>query len=217
MINRSLSFILVLFITLSSAALAAGDPMKSLFLFQQKMAKGGSASAMMKMGEMYERGEGVEKSYDNALKMYEKANSAGHAKAKVAIQRLKNSKNKSANNALKAKLKEQQRQKAITAEKKRKQRQAAAARNKEKAERKAANDKALREKSNKAKAAKLAKAKAAKKAKAQADAAKLAKARAAKKARIEAQRKRKESKNPKEGFKSDPCKGKAARLLSICR
>ena len=97
MFTRSLSLTLLLIIAVSSAAYAADDPMKSLFLFQQKMANKGNAQAMMKMGQMYERGDGVKKDYDNAIKMYQQAHDAGHAKAKSSLKRLKNIKKKSAN------------------------------------------------------------------------------------------------------------------------
>lgn len=227
MINKTLLLTLIIFITMTSAAFAAGDPMKSLFLFQKQMADKGNSSAMMKMGVMYERGEGVDISFANALKMYEKANQAGNPKAQVAIQRLKNIKNKSDN---KQKLKAQKKQRALNAAKLKKQRQAAA----QKKAQEAANNKALREKLNKEKAAKAkaaAKAKSARDAKAKAKAEQKAKAKAARDARAQAKiqaakdakaarlaaKKKKESKGKKEGFKSDPCKGKAARLLSICR
>ena len=237
MFTRSLSSILFLIIAISSAAFAADDPMKSLFLFQQKMADNGSAPAMMKMGKMYERGDGVKKDYDKAIKMYQKAHDAGHAKANAALKRLKNIKNKSANiNNRKAKKKEQERRRALAKEKQRKQ-QKVAARKKAQAAKKAANEKAIREAkkkeksaklANEAKAKKLREAKAKKEAKARAalklkaKAAKDAKAKSAREEkaraiRIAAEKKRQETKNPKEGFKSDPCKGKAARLLSICR
>lgn len=237
MFTRSLSSILFLIIAISSAAFAADDPMKSLFLFQQKMADNGSAPAMMKMGKMYERGDGVKKDYDKAIKMYQKAHDAGHAKANAALKRLKNIKNKSANiNNRKAKKKEQERRRALAKEKQRKQ-QKVAARKKAQAAKKAANEKAIREAkkkeksaklANEAKAKKLREAKAKKEAKARAalklkaKAAKDAKAKSAREEkaraiRIAAEKKRQEAKNPKEGFKSDPCKGKAARLLSICR
>ena len=239
MFTRSLSSILFLIIAISSAAFAADDPMKSLFLFQQKMADNGSAPAMMKMGKMYERGDGVKKDYDKAIKMYQKAHDAGHAKANAALKRLKDIKNKSANiNNRKAKKKEQERRQALAKEKQRKQ-QKVAARKKAQAAKKAANEKAIREAKKKEKSAKLAsEAKAKKLREAKAKAKKEAKARAALKLkakgakdakaksareekaraiRIAAEKKRQETKNPKEGFKSDPCKGKAARLLSICR
>ena len=244
-----------MFIATTSAAFAADDPMQSLFLFQQQMAEKGNASAMLKMGEMYERGEGVEKSYDNALKMYKKANEVGDtkakSKAKVAIQRLENSKNKFSTNT-KQIAEDKIKQRALEAEKLQQQREAAAAQNKARAELNAANNKALEEKLNKEKEAKAAaekaklekeakekaaKAKAIKEAKdkaakaekaekekaAKANSEREAKAKAAQEAakakavRIEAEKKRQETNNPQEGFKSDPCKGKAARLLSICR
>ena len=154
MIKRYLSFVFITILLSSSAALAAGDPMKSLFLFQQKMANKGNTSAMMKMGEMYERGEGVKKSDENALKMYEQAKAGGNPKADAAIKRLqgKLSKKTSNNNAKRA---AEEKRKRELAEKQRKEREAAA-------KRKAANDaakaKAAEEKAAKAKAEREAKA-----------------------------------------------------------
>ncbi len=238
MFTRSLSITLILFIALSPAAFAAGDPMKSLFLFQQKMAKKGNPKAMMKVGQMYERGDGVKKDLDKATKMYQKAHDAGNAKAGAALQKLKNLKNKTANiNSRKAKKKQEERLLALKKAKQRKQQEAAAARKKTQAAKKVANVKALREAKNKEKAANIAKEAKAKKIKvakakkeAKAKAAIEAKARALREAkdktareakaravRIAAEKKRQEANNPKAGFKSDPCKGKAARLLSICR
>ena len=42
-------FVVVLAMDVS---MAADDPMKSLFMFQQQMADGGNPAAMMKLGEM---------------------------------------------------------------------------------------------------------------------------------------------------------------------
>lgn len=247
MIKRYLSFVLITLLVTSPAAFAAGDPMKSLFLFQQKMAKKGNTSAMMKMGEMYERGEGVAKSNENALKMYEQAKAGGNPKADTAIQRLKKiTSNKSSNNSKRA-AQEKARQRELAAEKQRKEREAAAKRKaandaakaklaadnaaKAKAEREAKEKAAKEAKANaaKAKAAKEAKAKVAREAKAKAakaKAAREAKAKAAKEAqarakakaaRLAAEKKRKEAQATQEGFKSDPCKGKAARFSSLCK
>lgn len=198
MINTSLSLILILFVVTTPVAFSSDDPMKSLFLFQQKMAKNGNFSAMMKMGLMYERGEGVEKSYDNALKMYQQASDAGYAKAKIAIQRVNNLKNKSTSNK-KRESQEKELQRILAAEKLREQRKVIL-RKKAAETAKAANNKILLNETLKRK--KAAKAKTKTKAKA---------------ARIIAKEKRQPAKKPKEGFKSDPCKSKAARLLSICR
>jgi len=246
MFTRTLSVTLILFMVVSSAAFAAGDPMQSLFLFQKKMADKGSAPAMMQMGQMYERGEGVKKDLNKAIEMYQKADKAGHANAKAAIQKLTGIKNKSNKlDAQKAKKKEEERQRALAKEKQRKQ-QEAAARKKEQDAKNAAKEKAIRDAKNKEKAAKLAneakakklreaKAKANKEAKAKAAKAKAEKAKAAKTAkakaakikaereakaraiRIAAEKKRQEAKNPKEGFNSDACKGKAAKFTSKCR
>ena len=117
MINKSLSLILFVLISTAPAAFAAGDPMKSLFLFQQKMADKGNSSAMMKMGEMYEHGEGVEKNAENALKMYKQADAKGNPKAKAAIQRLSKVKNKSSKKKRLAEENKLKQQRAKAAEK----------------------------------------------------------------------------------------------------
>ncbi|MDY6981338.1 MAG: hypothetical protein SV201_15815, partial [Pseudomonadota bacterium] len=81
--------IVLLGLMLGGVAMAQDDPLKSLFSFQQKMANNGSAGAMMKLGEMYEQGQGTEQSYDKALEMYQKAREAGHSDAQAAIARVK--------------------------------------------------------------------------------------------------------------------------------
>ncbi len=232
MIKHYFSLLLLFtLITTISIASAANDPMKSLFHFQKKMAQSGSSSAMMKMGEMYERGEGTEKNYSKALEMYQKAKIAGHAKAEQAILRLKNRKNKPKRNTSQNKAK----QKKILAEEKIKKKKAlakakAAAEAKKEAERiklekeKAAIQRAkakLRAAAARKKAEKEARLKAAKLreklAKEKIEKANKLKAERAKAAaaRVKAAEKRKAE--TKGAFKSDPCKGKAARLLSICR
>ena len=101
--------------------------MKSLFVFQQKMAEKGNPKAMMKVGQMYERGDGVKKDLDKAIEMYQKAHDAGDAKAGVALQRLNKTKNNTAKiNSRKAKKKEEERLRALKKEKQRKQQEAAA-------------------------------------------------------------------------------------------
>jgi len=238
MIKQYFLLLLILCTCTIPAAFSAGDPMKSLFMFQHKMAKNGSSAAMMKTGEMYERGEGVKKNYDNALMMYKKAKDAGNSQAEKAIQRLNNAKNKSKRNI---KLDDKKREKALADEKLKKKKEIAArARaaklkaNEEKAAKAkaaAVKNKVLEQKAAaianknavKAKAVRLKEAKLREKVqkdKAEKDKAikiKAAKAKAAA-ARIKAAQRRKSKENTKnEAFKSDPCKGKAARLLSICR
>ncbi len=223
-------------------------------MFQQKMAESGITSAMMKMGEMYEKGEGIEKSNANALKMYQQAQAAGYAKATDSIERLKNLINKpnKTTKVNKSKAKPNQNTEAIH------QRQAqAAARTKalKIAKAKAQREKIQKQKRAKARQLKSTKAKAARDAKlraARAKAARDAKLRAAKtkayrkEKALRAAKRAKANKRltravnnvipttdyeedeeetvsietnvtPEKGFKSDPCKSKAARLLSICR
>ncbi len=249
MLYRRLSLILVLLVAIASAAFAAGDPLKSLFLFQKQMAETGVTSAMMKLGEMYEHGEGVEQSNANALLMYQKAYYAGYEKAEPEIKRLQKlnikssnkskKKNKSSDNkrATKKRQQEQQRNVATREQAKAvaKQKANKAARNKALQER-LAKDKLVRARA--AQAAKAAKVKAAKARAARIRAAKLkaqriARAKAQKAAKLKAAQTTAESdvqpeiieivedeetqNTDEQGFKSDPCKSKAARLLSICR
>ncbi len=208
-----LPLLLIFFIGISTAGFAETDPMTSLFHFQQKMANNGQASAMMKVGEMYERGEGVKQSDVKALEMFRKANIAGHAKAKAAIQRIQNKKNSSVKKKNKI-LKEKQ-QRALAQERAQKQRKAKIAKeraakiNAEKARARAAKARAAKIRAEKAKVAK------AKAAKISAEKTKAAKTKAAK---ISAEKaKAAKADAAKEEFKADPCKGKAARLLSTCR
>ncbi len=251
MIFRRLSLLFFLSFSAFSVALAAGDDtLKSLFMFQQKMAESGITSAMMKMGEMYEKGEGIEKSNINALKMYQQAQAAGDKKAANAIKRLKNQ-NANSNKTTKVNIPKVRTKPNQSPEALRQQQAQAAARTKTL---KIAKDKARRERIQKQKRAK-AKTRKLKAAKLKAKAARDAKLRAAKskafrkEKALRAAKKAKENKKltqavnnvipktdyeeeeeivsietnvapdetPEKGFKSDPCKSKAARLLSICR
>lgn len=234
MIFRRLS-LLFFFALTSSPALAAGeDTLKSLFMFQQKMAESGITSAMMKMGKMYEKGEGVEKSNANALKMYQQAQAAGDAKAADNIKRLTNAKSKPTKSVQKNRQQQAQavaRTTALKAAKDKAQR--------EKLKQQRAKAKARQLKATKIKAAKI---KAKRDAKLRAEKSKAyRKIRAAKKAKaaklaravnnviptsdyeedeeniVAAKTKATPADAPEKGFKSDPCKSKAARLLSICR
>ena len=78
-------FILVLAMNVS---MAADDPMTSLFHFQQQMAEKGNSAAMMKLGEMYEKGEGTPRNLDKAREMYQQAKAKGHPGADAALKRL---------------------------------------------------------------------------------------------------------------------------------
>ncbi|VAW92143.1 hypothetical protein MNBD_GAMMA22-2374 [hydrothermal vent metagenome] len=236
MIFRRLS-LLFFFALTSSPALAAGeDTLKSLFMFQQKMAESGITSAMMKMGKMYEKGEGVEKSNANALKMYQQAQAAGDAKAADNIKRLTNAKSKPTKSVQKNRQQQAQAVARATALKAAKDK---AQREKLKLKQQRAKAKARQLKATKIKAAKI---KAKRDAKLRAEKSKAyRKIRAAKKAKaaklaravnnviptsdyeedeeniVAAKTKATPADAPEKGFKSDPCKSKAARLLSICR
>ena len=67
---------------------AETDPLVSLFNFQMRMAEGGNVKAMMKVGEMYENGEGTPRNYDKALEMYRRARAKGESSAEAAIRRV---------------------------------------------------------------------------------------------------------------------------------
>ncbi|NNF96787.1 MAG: SEL1-like repeat protein, partial [Halobacteria archaeon] len=77
-------FVVVLAMDVS---MAADDPMQSLFMFQQQMAEGGNAAAMMKLGEMYEKGEGTKRDLNKAREMYEQAKAKGYPKADAALSK----------------------------------------------------------------------------------------------------------------------------------
>lgn len=68
---------------------AADDSWSNVFKFQSKMAQSGSVNAQLILGEMYEDGRGVKKSYPKAFQWYQKALSNGHNKAANRITRLK--------------------------------------------------------------------------------------------------------------------------------
>ena len=84
---RWLPFLLLL--SLPAAWAETEDPLVSLFHFQMRMAEGGNVRAMMKVGEMYENGEGTPRDYRRALEMYRKARTAGAAEAEAAIRRVR--------------------------------------------------------------------------------------------------------------------------------
>ena len=84
--------VLLTSILLPALAFSADDPMVSLFNFQSKMVKLGSVAAMMKLGEMYEQGQGTNQNWDKALDMYQQAQSEDYPGAKDSIQRVKQKK-----------------------------------------------------------------------------------------------------------------------------
>ena len=82
-------FLLLLFLVLAvPVAHAETDPLVSLFNFQLRMAQGGNVKAMMKVGEMYENGEGTPRDYGKALEMYRRARAKGEPTAEAAIRRV---------------------------------------------------------------------------------------------------------------------------------
>jgi len=75
------------------------DPLVSLFNFQMRMAEGGNVKAMMKVGEMYENGEGTPRDYDKALEMYRRARAKGEPSADAAIRRVEAKRRRAASRA----------------------------------------------------------------------------------------------------------------------
>ena len=214
--------------------------MQSLFSFQQAMANNGSTTAMMKLGEMYEQGVGTKQDLDKAIEMYRKAKAGGHTGADAAIARVLRTKQSLVDatrrekvQAVESKRQEQERQRAEA------ERQAQAARQAElerQAREKAHQEALARKRAEQARRDAEAKAKADQAARARAAAA----AEAARRAQQQAQqekvraeaRKQQQAKaaaasdvpatnesgtNTAETFKSDPCKGPAARVMSICK
>jgi len=80
--------LLLICICTTGVAVAADDPMISLFKFQQKMANSGSAAAMIKLGRMYEYGHGTKQDFNKATSLYQKAKAKGHPDAGAAIKNL---------------------------------------------------------------------------------------------------------------------------------
>ncbi len=237
-------FVLVLAMNVS---VAADDPMKSLFMFQQQMAEGGNSAAMMKLGEMYEKGEGTPRNLDKAREMYQQAKAKGHPGADVALQRLNKQQPRAAKQVQENKAAQERARKEAEAKRQAAERERArqaelerqkAAQQKAAQERaaqlKAAKEKAAREKSAREKAARekaareKAKRDALAKQKQEEAARRAAQQRAAqqklaqqKAAQEAAARKKAEAEAQKEadkkGFKSDPCQGPAARVMSTCK
>ncbi len=75
------------------------DPLVSLFRFQKRMAEGGNVKAMMKVGEMYENGDGTPRNYDKALQMYRQARANGEPAAEAAIRRVEAKRRRAASHA----------------------------------------------------------------------------------------------------------------------
>lgn len=86
---RRLVLLLVTPLLLCGAfAAAASDSLQSLFNFQTRMAAQGNPEAMIKLGEMYEEGFGVEKSVENARLWYQRALDNGHPDAQAHLHQL---------------------------------------------------------------------------------------------------------------------------------
>lgn len=233
-------YILLILFTFAfiSMAHAGDDPMKSLFTFQQKMASNGSTAAMMKLGEMYEQGVGTKKNLDMALIMYRRAKNGGYPGADVAITRVLQTRQAAADSAKRKKLhnaemkQREQEQKRAEAEHRaqleRQQRERVAAERaaKAKAEKQAAARKRAEMRAEQArrqveqariKAQMEARAKAIATAKEKARQQALAREKAqAQNVKPKAKVKDPDDKKP-ESFKSDPCKGPAAKVMSICK
>jgi hypothetical protein len=227
-------FVIVLAMNVS---LAADDPMKSLFLFQQQMAEGGNSAAMMKLGEMYEKGEGTKRDLNKAREMYQQAKAKGHPKADAALNRLnkqqkgvtkpsqkqKASQGKARKDA-EAKQKAAERERALKAEREHQKLAQQKAAQQKAARKKAAREKAAKEKAKHDALAKQQREEAARRT-AQQKAAqqkavqqKLAQQKAAQEAAARKQEKEEAKKQAgKKGFKSDPCQGAAARVMSTCK
>jgi len=89
---RRLIITLMLSVLMAVTVYAASDPMVSLFKFQSQMVLQGNVEAIMKLGEMYEQGQGTKKDLNKALEMYKKAQAQGHNGAAKAIHRIEEAK-----------------------------------------------------------------------------------------------------------------------------
>lgn len=79
---------LMLSLLMPAMGYAASDPMVSLFKFQSQMVEQGNVEAIMKLGEMYEQGQGTRRDLNKAIEMYERAQAQGHPDAVKAIHRI---------------------------------------------------------------------------------------------------------------------------------
>jgi len=89
---KRLYAVLLVPLFLINVAYAEADPMVSLFMFQSQMAEQGNVEAIMKLGEMYEEGQGTRLDLDKALEKYREANSKGHKGAEKSIIRVEEKK-----------------------------------------------------------------------------------------------------------------------------
>ncbi len=109
---KRLIITLILSVMMATTAYAGSDPMVSLFKFQSQMAAQGNVEAIMKLGEMYEQGQGTRKDLNKALEMYKKAQAQGHNNAANAIRRIEKAKEQDVRNLEIEKKKKAAREKA---------------------------------------------------------------------------------------------------------
>jgi hypothetical protein len=263
MMMRTLLASLFVLVLAMNVSMAADDPMKSLFMFQQQMAEGGNSAAMMKLGEMYEKGEGTPRNLDKAREMYQQAKAKGHPKADAALNRLNKQQPRSAQKSnaaqeqarkeAEAKRQAAERERARQAELERQKSAQQKAAQESAAQQKAAQERAAQQKAAQERAAqqKAAQERAAQQKAAQQKAAKekakrealarqqqeeaarraaqqkaaqeraaqqkLAQQKAAQEAAARKQTEEDKKQVEKKGFKSDPCQGAAARVMSTCK
>lgn len=215
---------------------ATEDPMVSVFNFQRAMAKDGNTAAMMKLGEMYEQGLGTKQDLNKALEMFKKARAQGYPGANSAVLRV--TRERQAHSAAA----KRQQQQAAKMKKYQQELQRAEAQRKALEERQAALERQARQKARRAALARQrAQEQARREALARQQAQQAARARAAAEARRQAQEQarlqqeqarlqqeqaqariqratteKKPASKKHESFKSNPCQGPAARVMSTC-
>ena len=227
----------VLLIVLMAHAVHADEgTMKSLFQFQQQMADSGSVEALMKLGRMYEEGHGTARDLNKAVEMYEKAAARGHQQGAIEAKRIRLDQQRrirASKEASKRRIREEQARRQAEIDRQRAAEQAqkeAIARQQaeEKARRDAiARQRALENARREALARKRAQDKAQRERIAQQRAERARREALARQRAADAQQQVQtgtsintaESIQPNEdsSFKADPCKSKAARLMTICK
>lgn len=227
MMIKTLLVSLFVFVLVINVSAAADDPMKSLFLFQQQMAEGGNSAAMMKLGEMYEKGEGTPRDLGKAREMYQQAKVKGHPDADTALKRISKQAPRVAPQTQEDPAAQERAQKEAEAKQQAAERERTrqAKLKREKAAQQKAAEKAAKEKARRDALAKQQREETARRAAQQRAAQqkamqqkKLAQQKAAQEAaaRKQAEEQAKQETETK-GFKSDPCEGPAARVMSICK
>ncbi len=93
MLRVIIFFALITFVPFGQQAYAddADGSWHQVFEFQTRMAAQGSSNAQFTLGEMYEKGRGVEKNYDTAIEWYNKAKLSGHENAAKRIAMIRQS------------------------------------------------------------------------------------------------------------------------------